>query len=994
MQGASASSIPSASSSAILFVNSCMKFLLLICVLHAQSVLSQTLPNRRYTTRDGLVADRITVITQDQDGFMWMGSLFGLSRYDGSRFTTITLPASQQYKYVTSLLAADNKVYAGFLFGGGLMQYDKGKVNAYSIHDGQRATDNDVVGLFDDPNGILVLNSVNEVFRFSNSRFTFLFRLDSSYKQMSINALATDARGRTWVGTTKGMLTFEKGKLQAAPLVKGTVKYLHASGNGVNVTWVEGNNTHFAFMDHSLRGLVKWENSIVSHVPFMSLHPGSFWGIHSTRGLFNMDSTGRIDYYASTIRASTEVKYMFADRENNLWMATDPGVLKISNVPAVSYEFDELAPGGSDITRTSDSVVWCTNSVRLYRIENNRLQKADEFRDLRGGGYLGTIMSDDLNNLWICGWNRGLWRLKYNGTRLMQKQYLTKFRNAEVNANCMVKDGQGNIWAAGNNGIYHIYNGRIQDHFVAIGKDGQRAFITALAIDTVRHELWAGENTSGVIRIAYDLKMPRVKYRVIDHLDEQDGLTDTYIRSLLFDSKNNLWIGTRLGGIFRLRRKDENNYWVTHYSSGNGISCTRVTDIAEEKGVAAWFATCDGVFRFSLSSETWESYNAGDGLLGSEVYALSIDAQGKRIWAVSAQGITAMRYAMKKLSPSPQVNITQVSILGKPDSSALLQTHAKKLSSSESSIGFLFAGASYTDERKIRYKYMLEGYDKSWSEPVQNNSVNYASLPFGHYTFKVLASNGEQWSTKPATFAFEVVRPFYKSFWFIALIACLVAASFYFIRIYRLKQKLKVEKLRVNIARDLHDDIGSALGSINLLSENATRRLANTKSVEEVAGVFQKIGYSAQSMLDSMDDIIWTINPEKDSLEDLLIRMREFAIPLLEAKNITFDMNMNAADGVKPSMEIKRNIYLVFKESVFNIVRHSNSTHVSVKALFTQRSFDLTIADNGKGFHINTLNGRNGLKNMRKRADISGAVLQIDSAPGAGTTIRFHGIIR
>jgi signal transduction histidine kinase len=143
-----------------------------------------------------------------------------------------------------------------------------------------------------------------------------------------------------------------------------------------------------------------------------------------------------------------------------------------------------------------------------------------------------------------------------------------------------------------------------------------------------------------------------------------------------------------------------------------------------------------------------------------------------------------------------------------------------------------------------------------------------------------------------------------------------------------------------------------------------------------------------------MDDIIWTINPEKDSLGDLLIRMREFAIPLLEAKNIAFDMNMNAADGVKPSMEIKRNIYLVFKESIFNIVRHSGSTHVDIKALFNQRSFDLTIADNGKGFNINTLNGRNGLKNMRKRADLSGASLQIDSAPGKGTTIRFHGIIR
>ncbi|HYC30334.1 MAG TPA: triple tyrosine motif-containing protein, partial [Chitinophagaceae bacterium] len=410
------------------------------------------------------------------------------------------------------------------------------------------------------------------------------------------------------------------------------------------------------------------------------------------------------------------------------------------------------------------------------------------------------------------------------------------------------------------------------------------------------------ENTSGLIRVAYAADGT---CKLLGYFDEKNGLTDTYIRSLCFDSQKNIWIGTRLGGIFRMHRSNDGAYHTQHYNSG---TCSRVTDISEEKGVAVWFATCDGMFRFSLASETWESYNAGDGLLGSEVFAISPEEQ--HVWAVSGQGITNIRYSMKNGGPSPQVNITQVAVLGKPDTTALFLTHPRKLSSSESSIGFSFAGASYTDERKVRYKYMLEGYDKDWSPPVQNNSVNYASLPFGHYTFKVLAWNGGQWSAAPATFSFEVVRPFYKSYWFIALVCMVIAASFYFIRIYRLKQKLKVEKLRVNIARDLHDDIGSALGSINLLSENATRRLATTKSVEEVAGVFQKIGYSAQSMLDSMDDIIWTINPEKDSLQDLLIRMREFAIPLLEARNIRFDINMNAAEGVKPSMEIKRNIYL------------------------------------------------------------------------------------
>lgn len=287
---------------------------------------------------------------------------------------------------------------------------------------------------------------------------------------------------------------------------------------------------------------------------------------------------------------------------------------------------------------------------------------------------------------------------------------------------------------------------------------------------------------------------------------------------------------------------------------------------------------------------------------------------------------------------------------------------------------------------------MLAGYDKDWSIPVATNSVNYLSLPFGDYTFKVLAWNGRVWSEHPAIFSFYITRPFYKSPWFIIFVVSLLTTSFYLVRTYRLKQKLKLEKLRLNIARDLHDDIGSALGSINLLSENANRNLATNQRVDEVASVFQKIGYSAQSVLDSMDDIIWAINPEKDSLADLLIRMREFAIPLLEAKNIKFDLDMSAEKDIKPSMEIKRNIYLIFKEAITNIIRHSASTHVSITVRFDAKAYEIGIVDDGKGFDVDSLNARNGLKNMRKRAVVSGAELVIDSVPGEGTTIRLRGV--
>lgn len=968
---------------------------LIVFILLSMYATSQTLPNRRYTTRDGLVADRITVITQDQQGFMWMGSLFGLSRYDGTRFTTVTLPALQQYKSVTSLLALNNKVYAGFIFAGGLMEYYKGRVTAYSIKPGNKGADNDIMALGSQGQDVLVANGINEVYRFRNKKFELLCRFDSSTTVSAVGAMAADKQGRIWISTSKGLLLYDKGSLTIPAIASGSILFMQNTNRGMMVVRMDQQQrTIIEVFDDKLHATKLWETGYVRQIPFQQNNGNNYWGIDVTHGLFRLTSEGDIDFFASASYLDPEIKYLFADRESNLWMATDPGVLKISNVPAVSYEFNELAPGGGDVVSGKDSITWCNNAKYLYRIKNNVLTKMPEFRNSGNGGYLGSMMLDENNNLWICGWDRGLWKLHYENDKLITNEFIESYQNKEVNVNCLANDGRGNVWVAGHTGIFHIRNGKIAGHFMLNGKEGTPVFITAIAVDAKRKELWVGENTSGLIHLSYADNGSSLNYKILQYFGTKEGLTDTYVRSLEFDSKNNLWVGTRLGGIFRINKVQDENYQVKHYGSQNGLSCSRVTDIAEEKGTAVWFATCDGIFRFSQGSEAWQSYNVSDGLLGAEIFSLSPDATAKHVWAVSGQGVTSMSYGALTTAPAPQINITQVSVLGQEDTSALLLHDAKKLSADESSIGFVFAGTSYTDEKKIRYKYMLQGYDKNWSPPVQSNNVNYASLPFGDYTFKVMASNGTKWSEQPATFSFRVIRPFYKSFWFIALIICLVGLSFYFIRIYRLKQKLKLEKLRVNIARDLHDDIGSALGSINLLSENATRRLATNKSVEEVEGVFKKIGYSAQSMLDSMDDIIWTINPEKDSLEDLLIRMREFAIPLLEAKNIAFDINMNTTDGLKPSMEIKRNIYLIFKESIFNIVRHSGATQVNIKASFNSRSYHLTISDNGKGFLQNTASSRNGLKNMKKRADLSDAQLEIGSAPGEGTSIQLRGIIR
>jgi signal transduction histidine kinase len=193
----------------------------------------------------------------------------------------------------------------------------------------------------------------------------------------------------------------------------------------------------------------------------------------------------------------------------------------------------------------------------------------------------------------------------------------------------------------------------------------------------------------------------------------------------------------------------------------------------------------------------------------------------------------------------------------------------------------------------------------------------------------------------------------------------------------------------MRIARDLHDDIGSALGSITLMSETANRQLTKASAEVEVADVFTRIGNSAQSTLESMDDIIWSINPDKDKMGDLVIRMREFAIPLLEAKEISFKFKVNAADYKKLPMNLRKNVFLIFKESIFNAVKHAECTKVIIATEIRNNIFCLEVRDDGKGFDPALPSKRNGLRNMKKRSDLLDGALAVETSPSRGTRIHF-----
>ena len=311
-------------------------------------------------------------------------------------------------------------------------------------------------------------------------------------------------------------------------------------------------------------------------------------------------------------------------------------------------------------------------------------------------------------------------------------------------------------------------------------------------------------------------------------------------------------------------------------------------------------------------------------------------------------------------------------------------------SHSDNSINIAFTAFLYTDPDHINFRYRLNGAGPDWQYTEGQRSANFAQLAPGKYTFYV-QSGGKNggWNNHLATVNFMIKPPYWETWWFRTLVLSLVALGLYNLYRYKIKHILAIERIRARIASDFHDDIGSALSSISIFSEVADKQLKQQLPTEQTREIIGHISFQSRAMLDAMDDIVWAVNPQNDHFNDLAIRMREFAIPLLEAKNIRFKINMEENIlSTRLRMEARKNIFLIFKESVNNIIKHADCSVMEVVVNKLNNQLELIISDNGKGFDINALHNRNGLKNMQKRAVEINGTINITSQPGSGTVTR------
>ncbi len=302
---------------------------------------------------------------------------------------------------------------------------------------------------------------------------------------------------------------------------------------------------------------------------------------------------------------------------------------------------------------------------------------------------------------------------------------------------------------------------------------------------------------------------------------------------------------------------------------------------------------------------------------------------------------------------------------------------------------FYISSNCFSNNDQVTYHYQLEGIDEKWRNNHHNPLITYTNLPPGEYRllYKAINSNGLESST--GSYLIEIIPPFYRTWYFYTLLAILIISSVRWFYKFRIRQIMKIQEVRNKIARDLHDDIGSTLGSIHWYSQIANTKIKSNQ-LNDISTIMEKIESGSQEIIDKTSDTVWAVKPENDRLEDLLYRMEAYAAAMLGVANISFDITCEESlKQVRLRMETRKNLFLIFKEAIHNIIKYSKCSEIFIKFTGTRKSFKMAIVDNGNGFdadRVKPYNG-NGVANMRKRAEEIGGAFNITSAPGSGTII-------
>ncbi|MDQ3753476.1 MAG: histidine kinase [Acidobacteriota bacterium] len=1020
-------------------------------VVAANGVRAERLPIKIYMSADGLGSSFVDSVMRDSHGFLWFGTRDGLSRFDGYRFNTYSI-GKERARPTIWLIRESQRGNYWISTNRGLYRF---KPDALRVVDAQADTGSerslaaervsDLAGnLFEDQADNFWFVSGGKVFRVEDGDEKAALReidlalppqLAASFSvsescagrdgslwlvtnhgllrrlpdhrlihfaldftpEASTDLLADNA-GRIWLTHQTGLYVFNPELLDATSQLGPYTARKFAAAKTVTLRQGEparlpdsaNEIVRFLSLDGLTDGVPEW---------LYQTSDGHLW-VTTTKGLVEFDGQNFHAYTAAQGFDMTLTR-MAEDSHGNLWIGADSGAVRLDRKGLTTY-------GTADgLGKARIRSLYENRDGELYVVNDHSFVAfVSEFDgagfrsarlpvpDLRFGWSSNGTFPDSAGEWWVLSTDT-LYRFAATGRfeQLSSQKPLAAYTSRDGLKSdrmyCMFEDSRSDLWISTMfpSGLsrWHRASGKFQTFSEAEGYPPDRA--AASFVEDKTGALWFGFYEGGLARYTDGR---------FTFFTAKDGLPEGFITDLHLDRVGRLWLSSALGGLSRLDDLSSAVPRFVTYTTADGLSSNNVRCITEDWQGRIYVGTARGVCRLTPETGLVKHYSINDGLAADFVNVAHRD-RGGALWFGTPNGLSRLvpEPEHPAADTAPPVWLGGLRIAGDeyplPELGSA-EIAGLELSPAQRNVQIDFFAIDFSPGAKLRYQYMLEGADQDWSEPLEQRTVNYAKLPPGAFRFLVRAVNADgSHSLRPASISFRILPPVWQRWWFLTLVAAAVTFVIHAGYRYRLARLLELERVRTHIATDLHDDIGASLSRMAILSE-VVKQQGGTLQVDARERL-TNIAETARDLVDSMSDIVWATDPRRDDLRNVVLRVRQFAADVLEAKGIkwTFDTPPDLA-RIKLTPEQRRQLFLIFKEALNNIARHAACRTVTLNLTVTHQQLLAEIHDDGRGFTdapIDALssNGRggHGLENMRARAEGVGGRLEINSSPDAGT---------
>lgn len=982
---------------------------------------------RFWNAENGLPANRVQSIAQTPDGYLWLGTYFGLVRFDGNRFEVFNQANTPELAGDDIDIPALEVDAVGNLWIGtknGLLRYFNGKFTRFTEKDGLLGRE--VWNLKALPNGDLWLCTGTGLTRFANGRFTH-FKVDEWKDRYRVAHLSADDGAVTLQAGNSSTFRFDSDTGKFAPFVPDPRTYTASPAEWMGMlptkdylgrVWASvqdrimvyqsaenrwstvmtfdtergfsaGWEWNPFFQDHDRRtwfrlrlgAIGKWEGDHVEEIALKRIHTttsvvamyqardGTYW-VGTEEGLFQIKRRG-LDYFQSNSKRHPD-RFV-----NSVTTLPDDTVLAGLNAHVMQIKGDQVIP--IDFSGPAEFSVKCITA-----------RSPDEI--FMGMFSVGTKRLVDTN-----GWVSGIPGVPHGADGIMNVVYL---------------DSRDRLWIGTSRGA-KVYDPADQSYKNYNELRGLPEFSVNCVFEDSEHRIWLGTAGEGV-KICDDSGCRTFL--------PKDGFTDTRAWTIHESPSGTFWIGTANG----LSRYKDGKFF--NFTTANGYPESTINMILEDDDGMFWFSGLKGIYRIdpkelnAVADGRARSFSIlalgeADGMLSSETNGEKQPAGCKtsdgRLWFPTINGVVAIdparfRDSVASNAPPPVIETVLVdnqiefdngvdqrgAVLGGLDQEFVLAPGRAR------SVEIRYTANNFDAPHKVRFWVRMSGMDGHWQDMENRRTRFYTNLKPGRYHFEVkTANNHGRVSPQIAGFSFVVLPYYYETGWFWCLIVAGVLGLGYAAHRWRLSivgrfQRLeKLEALnleRERIARDIHDDIGNQLTQIKLLTEMSRQQTTSDAPPDPHLDKMAKV---ARAALQALGEIVWTTNPKNDTLRGLAAFLCQVGEEVLQLAGIAVRVkNPAGLPEIMVKPRIRHELLLVFKEVLNNIVVHAGASEVHLEMKLEDREFIVIVRDNGRGFD-STGNGQsragggNGLGNMRTRmAGIAGG-LAIHSEAEKGTTI-------